>query len=67
MNNKKGMIFMTKTLIKLDLLEVLGELTDDQIDRYKSNPDDYMVIISILEEVGKIDHEQAQAYRKEVI
>ena len=61
------MIFMTKTLIKLDLLEVLGELTDDQIDRYKSNPDDYMVIISILEEVGKIDHEQAQAYRKEVI
>lgn len=61
------MIFMTKTLIKLDLLEVLGELTEDQIDRYKSNPDDYMVIISILEEVGKIDHEQAQAYRKEVI
>lgn len=61
------MIFMTKTLIKLDLLEVLGELTEDQIDRYKSNPDNYMVIISILEEVGKIDHEQAQAYRKEVI
>ena len=58
---------MTKILIKLDLLEVLGELTEDQIDRYKSNPDNYMVIISILEEVGKIDHEQAQAYRKEVI
>lgn len=58
---------MTKTLIKLDLLEVLGELNEDQIDRYKQNPDDYMVIISILEEVGKIDHEQAQAYRKEVI
>lgn len=58
---------MTKTLIKLDLLEVLGELTEDQIDRYKSNPDNYMVIISILEEVGKIDHEQAETYRKEVI
>lgn len=61
------MVFMTKTLIKLDLLEVLGELNEDQIDRYKQNPDDYMVIISILEEVGKIDHEQAAAYRKEVI
>lgn len=58
---------MTKTLIKLDLLEVIGKLTDEQLDRYKTNTDDYMVIISILEEVGKIDHEQAETYRKEVI
>ena len=58
---------MTKVLIKLALLEVLGELTEDQIDRYNADNNDFVTIIDILEEVGKIDHEQATAYRKEVI